>query len=172
MTEEFDEISPNELTDNIFRLIGDEWMLITAGTLGNCNTMTASWGGTGILWHKPVATCVVRPTRYTYEFLEASETFTLSFFSEEYRKALEICGKKSGRDGDKFEAAGITPVEEKPGLVSFQEARLVLECRKLYVHDLQPDHFVDPSLDKFYPNKDYHRMYIGEITRCLVKRRS
>jgi len=165
----FREIAPLELTDNVFRLIEQDWMLVTAGNRQSCNAMTASWGGFGILWHRPVAYCVVRPTRLTYELLEAWETFTLSFFPEQYRSALEICGSRSGRDGDKFAEARITPIEDRPGLVYFEEARLVLECRKVYIHDLNPDGFMDPSLADFYPNRDYHRMYIGEITRCLAK---
>ncbi|MNC25099.1 Flavoredoxin [compost metagenome] len=130
--------------------------------------MTASWGGLGVLWDKNIAICFVRPTRYTYEFLEASDGFTLSFFTEEYRDALEICGASSGRDTDKVEAAGLTVADHAQGLVSFQEARLVLECRKLYYQDLNPQHFLDPSVHEMYHN-DYHRMYIGEITACRMR---
>ncbi len=169
---EFSEIAPLELSENVFRLIGEDWMLITAGTREHCNTMTASWGGFGVLWHRPVAYCVVRPTRMTYEFLEAGDTFTLSFFPEECREALQVCGSRSGRDGDKIADAGITPVEDKPGMVYFREARLVLECRKVYLHDIQPQGFADPALADFYPNRDYHRLYVGEITRCLIRSES
>jgi flavin reductase (DIM6/NTAB) family NADH-FMN oxidoreductase RutF len=169
MEQTFKQIAPDQLTDNVFKLVGQDWMLITAGGLNRYNTMTASWGGLGVLWGKNVAFCVVRPTRYTYEFMEASDSFSLSFFTEEYRDALDICGSVSGRDTDKADAAGITPVEETPGIVYFGESRLVLECRKLYYQDLNPEHFQDPGIDSMYKNRDYHRMYIGEITACRIR---
>ncbi|MDT3427535.1 flavin reductase (DIM6/NTAB) family NADH-FMN oxidoreductase RutF [Paenibacillus forsythiae] len=169
MSEAFKLLDPQELTDNVFKLVGEDWMLITAGGAEHYNTMTASWGGLGILWHKKIAFCVVRPTRYTYEFMEASDTFSLSFFTEDYRSALEICGSASGRDMDKAEAADITPVEDTPGIVYFQEARLVLECRKLYYQDLDPAKFLDEDIHKMYPDKNYHRLYVGEITQVRIK---
>lgn len=163
-------IKPEELTDNTFSLIGKDWMLITAGSPDSYNTMTASWGGVGILWNKSVAWCVVRPTRHTYGFMEKSDTFTLSFFEEEYRDALMLCGTKSGRDTDKAAETGLTPVAgELEGTTTFGQARLVLECRKLYFQDIDPANFQDPALDGNYPDKDYHRMYVGEIVNCRVQ---
>ncbi|TCL75164.1 flavin reductase (DIM6/NTAB) family NADH-FMN oxidoreductase RutF [Hydrogenispora ethanolica] len=162
-------IAPEKLTDNVFDLVGKDWMLITAGDLQKYNTMTASWGGFGILWGKKVCFCVVRPSRYTYQFMEASDRFTLSFFPEQYREALNFCGSKSGRDVDKAAATGLTPVAGAGGLVYFDQARLVMECAKLYYQDLDPAHFLDPGIEKNYQGRDYHRMYIGEITRCLLK---
>lgn len=169
MEQTWKQIEPQQLTDNVFKLVGQDWLLITAGSLNRYNTMTASWGGLGVLWGKNVAFCVVRPTRHTYEFMETNDTFSFSFFTEEYRDALEICGSVSGRDTDKAASAGITPVEETPGIVHFAEARLVLECRKLYYQDLNPEHFLDESLDGMYKAKDYHRMYVGEILSCRIK---
>jgi flavin reductase (DIM6/NTAB) family NADH-FMN oxidoreductase RutF len=143
-------------------------MLITAGEPGAFNTMTASWGGLGVLWERKVAFCFIRPTRYTYEFVERSGNFTLSFFEERYRKALSFCGSRSGRDADKVKGAGLTPVHEA-GFVYFSEARLVLACRKLSFQDVGPDRFLDPTIGDLYPQKDYHRMYVGEIITCLAK---
>lgn len=163
-------IKPEELKDNPFKLVGSDWMLITAGTPDSFNTMTASWGGFGVLWNKNIAWCVVRPTRYTYGFMEKAESFSLSFFTEDYRKALSLCGSKSGRDIDKAAAAGLTPTPGKlEGTTTFEQARLVIECRKLYYQDIDPAHFLDASIDRNYPEKDYHRMYIGEIINCLIK---
>jgi len=160
-------IDPSEIANNPFTLIGEDWMLITAGELGDCNTMTASWGALGVLWGRQVAFIVIRPTRYTYQFVERSDTFTLSFFGEEYREALNICGTKSGRDGDKIAEAGLTPLPSPGGSVYFAEANLVLECRKLYGQDFDPKLFVDKSIDgEVYPAKDYHRLYVGEIVGC------
>jgi len=164
----FQEIKPELLTDNPFKLIGSDWMLITAGTAESFNTMTASWGGLGILWERTVCFCFIRPTRYTYEFIERSENFTLSFFEERYRKALSYCGSHSGRDTDKTKESGLTPVAER-GFIHFAEARLVLACRKLYSQDISPDRFLDPAIEGMYPKKDYHRMYVGEIRKCLHK---
>jgi len=164
----FKEVKPESLTDNPFRLIGSDWMLITAGTPERFNTMTASWGGLGVLWERKVCYIFIRPTRYTYEFIEKAGAFTLSFYGERYRKALQFCGTHSGRNTDKMQGTGLTPVSDR-GFVYFNEARLVLVCRKLYFQDIGPERFLDPSLEDLYPQKDYHRMYVGEIERCLIK---
>ena len=164
----FRETRPELLSHNPFTLIGANWMLITAGTQDRFNTMTASWGGLGVLWERKVCTVYVRPTRYTYRFIEEAELFTLSFFAEQYRNALLYCGTHSGRDSDKVRMTGLTPVGER-GAVWFDEARLMLLCRKIYSQDIAPEHFLDPSLGNLYPQKDYHRMYVGEITRCLIQ---
>lgn len=166
---DYHQIDPRLMRDNVFELVGEDWMLITAGELSHFNTMTASWGGLGILWGKKVAFCVIRPQRYTFAFMEKYDRFTLSFFEEDYREALNYCGTHSGRNEDKVRACGLTPVETSPGLVSFMESRLILECKKLYFHDLDPHHFLDPSLSEVYPARDYHRMYIGEVINCLSK---
>lgn len=162
----FTETAPELLTDNPFKLIGTDWMLITAGTADSFNTMTASWGGLGVLWERKVAMCYIRPTRHTFSFVEQAALFTLSFFGEEHRKTLQYCGTHSGRNTDKVKGAGLTPVKEG-GFIYFNEARLVLACRKLYAQDIDPKLFLDPTIGGMYPQKDYHRMYIGEIVKCL-----
>jgi flavin reductase (DIM6/NTAB) family NADH-FMN oxidoreductase RutF len=164
----FIEILPEAITDNSIKLIGKDWMLVTAGTEASFNTMTAAWGGLGVLWEKEICFCVIRPTRYTYAFMEKSEGFTLSFFEERYRDVLTYCGTKSGKDVNKVAQTGLTPVFDN-GAIYFSEARLVMVCRKIYTQDIVPDNFLDPGIDKFYPAKDYHRMYVGEISRCLRK---
>jgi flavin reductase (DIM6/NTAB) family NADH-FMN oxidoreductase RutF len=169
MKDLFHEVDPTTLPDNTFTLIEDEWMLITAGNLAHYNTMTANWGGFGILWRRKICWCVIRPHRYTYQFMESAPAFSLSFFTKEYKKALDLCGAKSGRDIDKAAATGLTPFETCPGIVSFTQARLIIECQKIYYQDLDPQHFLDPAIGKNYPDKDYHRMYLGEIIRCLAK---
>lgn len=164
-------IAPTEVADNPFQLIARDWMLITAGPPDNFNTMTASWGGVGHIWDRDVCWCVIRPVRYTYQFMEKNELFTLSFFDEEYRGALELLGTRSGRDGDKVSASGLHPVlGPLPGTTTFSEARLVWTCRKIYWQDINPAHFLDPNIDRFYPAKDYHRMYVGEIL-CVHTRK-
>ena len=112
--------------ENAFDLISKQWMLVTAGNGEKFNTMTASWGGLGFLWNKPVAFVFIRPERYTHEFVEANERLTLSFYTEEWRKALQLCGTKSGRDTNKIAATGLTPVELESGAITFEEARLTL----------------------------------------------
>ena len=160
----FHSVDPKTLTDNVFSLIGNKWMLITAGSADDCNTMTASWGGLGIIWGAPTATCYIRPQRYTKEYVDREAYFTLTFFGEEYRKALTLCGTKSGRDMDKFKAAGLTPAFAECGAPYVAEGELVLVCRKLYAQDMTEDCFLDRELmEKCYPEKDYHRMYVGEI---------
>lgn len=166
MDNKFKSIEPEKITGNTFKLIGTDWMLITAGTTDHYNTMTASWGGLGILWNKKVCFCVIRPSRYTYQFMEQTDKFTLSFFDDKYRDVLKFCGSRSGRDVDKVNATGITPIEGTTGAVYFAEAKLVMECKKLYFQDLNPDNFLEADIEKNYNHKDYHRMYIGEIIKC------
>jgi flavin reductase (DIM6/NTAB) family NADH-FMN oxidoreductase RutF len=154
--------------------IGDEWMLITAGDVsgdkGSWNTMTASWGGLGVLWGRSVAFMFIRNTRQTFEFANTASLFSLSFFDKSYHKALTIAGAKSGRDIDKAKEGGLTPIVFSDGSVGFKEAKEVISCRKLYAHDFDPALFLDASIDTgIYPKKDYHRMYIGEITAFRVK---
>ncbi|MEO5361748.1 MAG: flavin reductase family protein [Nitrospirota bacterium] len=168
MADEFVEVNPEDLPDNPFKVIGNQWMLVTAGTMKSFNTMTASWGGFGIMWAKKICTCVVRPTRHTYGFMEKSDMFTLSFFTKDYKKALLFCGTHSGRDTDKMAETGLTPIEDN-GSIYFREARLVFLCRKIYYQDINPDHFIDPSIESNYQLNDYHRMYLGEIIKCITK---
>ncbi len=169
MIDGFREISPLDIGDNTFELIADDWMLLTAGPGDSFNTMTASWGAMGELWHRKVAFTFVRPQRHTFSFMESSQRFTMSFFGEEYRAALQFCGSRSGRDVDKAAATGLTPVFPTPDTTAFDEARLIFVCRKIYLHDLDPEHFVDTSIAECYPDSDYHRMYIGEIESVLEK---
>ena len=166
----FYPMSPEELTDNPFKVIGKEWMLITAGTSDGFNPMTASWGGMGILWGRPVAFCFVRPQRYTFGFMEKHEHYSLTFYDAGHRGVLDYCGSNSGRDGDKVAATGITPLVDPTGAVYFEQARLALICRKLYAQDIEGAAFVDTSIiEASYPARDFHRMYVGEIVRVWAR---
>lgn len=170
MSGDFRVVEPYQLKDNVFKLIEKEWMLVAAGTPGAFNMMTASWGGWGSLWNRLVTFAFVRPQRYTYQFMESSAFFTLNFFTEQYHDALMFCGTRSGRDYDKAAKTGLTPAFAGEEGVYFEESRLVVMCRKIYAQDLDGEFFVDPAIDQeVYSLKDYHRMYIGEIVRCLVK---
>jgi len=158
--------APLDMLLKPFSTIGHDWMLITAGSgtaRDEWNTMTASWGSFGVFWNKRTVTCVIRPTRHTFQFVERESLVTFSFFDAEKKAALQVCGSTTGANTDKAEAAGITPILLEPGAVGFAEAKLNLVCRKLYTQDLDPTRFLDPSLDKNYPEKDYHRMYVCEI---------
>lgn len=165
----FIEITPESLEKSPFQLIGKEWMLVTAEKDGIVNTMTASWGGLGVMWGKNVAYVVIRPQRYTKEFVDGSDTFSLTFFASEFKKQLGYLGKVSGRDEDKIEKAGLT-VAHSHETPYFEEANLVMLCKKLYKQPLNPEGFIESGIDeKWYPNKDYHEMYIVEIEKVLVK---
>ena len=165
----FQRIDPKHIKDIVFSLIGDQWMLVTAGTEEKCNTMTASWGGLGVLWGAPAATCYIRPQRYTKEFLDREEYFTLTFFNEEYRKALALCGSKSGRDVDKIKECGFTVRTADCGAPYFEQARLVLVCRKRFVQEMDPNRIPQDVKEKWYPDQDYHTMYIGEIVEAYCQ---
>lgn len=165
----FKEIKPEELNFNPFTKIGSDWMLITAGNEDGYNTMTASWGGTGVFWGKNVVTAYIRPQRYTKEFVDANDVFTLSFFPPEYKQALNLCGTVSGRDCDKVSQAGLTPYYVD-GTTSFTQADMIFVCKKIYKDEMPAENFIAKENDeKWYPNKDYHTMYIAEILNVYLK---
>lgn len=169
MSTAFIEIAPAALRENPFQAIGHDWMLITAGMPDNFNTMTASWGAWGELWNRPIAVCFIRPQRHTFGFMEQASHFSLSFFDAQSRAALDFCGSHSGRDVDKIAATGLTPVVDPSGAIYFAQARLALICRKLYAQHLTPESFLDPVIPaEIYAKADFHRMYIGEVLRCLA----
>ena len=150
----FREIAIDELKLNPFTEIGTKWMLITAGDAKKHNTMTASWGAMGVMWGKNVVTVYIRPQRYTKQFVDSQDTFTLAFFGESYKKALNICGTPYYVDGT----------------TAFEEAEMILVCKKQYHQDMKPECFDVPENDsKWYPEKDYHTLYMAEITKVLVK---
>ncbi len=169
MSKEFKKISHQKLNDNVFDLIGEEWMLITAGTPDHFNTMTASWGCMGILWHLPVAICFIRPQRHTFGFAESSEYYTRCFLEHGNKEILQFCGSHSGSDTDKIRETGLKPLTSELGNIYFEQSRLVIECKKLYADRIREDSFIIPQLiSKNYPQKDFHKFYIGEIVSCLV----
>jgi flavin reductase (DIM6/NTAB) family NADH-FMN oxidoreductase RutF len=164
------EIAPDDIDDNVFRLISEDWFLLTSGDLSSgYNTMTASWGSLGQLWHRRAVFVFVRPQRYTWKFMEDNSLFSMCFFKEEYREALKYCGSHSGRMVDKAHETGLTPFEPVPGTTAFKQSKLIFVCKKLYQQDIDPERFLEEEIDSLYPEKGYHRMYIGEIQRVLSK---
>lgn len=163
----FDEISIKSVKKNLVKAIADEWMLITAGDKDGYNMMTASWGFLGEMWGEDTAMVVVRPQRYTMEFINKNDYFTISFYGEN-KDIHKICGTKSGRDVDKTALTGLTPVFLHNS-VFFREANLVLVCKKQYIGDMTEDNFIDKEPLKWYENKDYHKMIFGKIEKVLVK---
>jgi len=149
-------------------------LLLTCGDFasGHFNAMTVGWGSLGVMWGLPFVQVVVRPVRYTYQFMEQYDTFTVCAFPETYAPALDLLGNKSGRDGDKISESGLTPIASQlvtaPG---YEQAELILEARKIYWHDLEKKHFLDPRLELKYPAKDYHRVYYGEVLAISGSRR-
>jgi flavin reductase (DIM6/NTAB) family NADH-FMN oxidoreductase RutF len=167
----FNLIEPGEVQDNFIKLISKDWMLITAGDKSSFNTMTASWGGAGYLWNRPVVFVFIRPERYTYEFTESHDTFTLTFFDQRYRAALNLCGVKSGRNCNKIEEASLTPYFTTEGNPAFKEARIVIECKKIYSQSIVEEAIGDKSiLSSHYTNKGgMHKMYVAEIQRVWAR---
>ncbi|HHW89772.1 MAG TPA: flavin reductase family protein [Clostridiales bacterium] len=163
MLKEFDLKTLNK---NPFDLIGKQWMLISAGDNKKHNMMTASWGTLGVLWNKNIAIIFVRPTRYTFEFLEKHDHFSLNFPIDS--KVHDICGSRSGREIDKTKACNLTPVYSD-GTVYFGESEMVIICKKIYQTNIDPDMFLDSEIQKHYPLKDYHKVYIGEIIKAYKK---
>ena len=166
---QFREVPAGEFSFCPFSRIGKGWMLIAAERAGRVNAMTASWGGVGTMWGKDAAFIFVRKSRFTKEFIDASDTFSLTFFDRpEYAEMLSYMGRVSGREEDKIAAARLTVLHDA-GTPYFAEANTVLICRKLSCQPLPPENFLDPSIDgRWYPTHDYHDLYIGAVTRILV----
>jgi flavin reductase (DIM6/NTAB) family NADH-FMN oxidoreductase RutF len=166
------QIQIQDLDLNILHQFDKRWFLLTCGDFetGKFNTMTISWGSLGTVWDKPFAQVFVRPTRYTFEFMNTYDSFTLCGFEKSHKSALDLIGSKSGREGNKIADAGLTP--SKAASVKspiFKEAELVLECRKMYWQDLDPTQFLFPELQRKYPKKDYHRVFYGEVLEVFGK---
>ncbi len=158
------EINVNELDFNPWNRIGKDWFLLTCGNKEKFNTMTAAWGFAGVMWGKNVFTAVVRPTRYTFEFMEKNDLFTVSFYDEKYRPALRFCGSYSGRDCDKPAQAKLDP-EYIDGTVTFEEAKLTLVCRKIYAQDMDVSLMAD-DVKPANGNDPIHKLFIGEIIKA------
>ena len=163
----FKQISAEEFTENPFHLIGKEWMLIAAEKDGKTNAMTASWGGLGVMWNKPVAYIAIRQTRYTKEFVDSAERLSLNFFGDNFRKELAYFGKVSGRDEDKIAKTGMK-VSHENGAPIFEDAKTVLICRKMFAQSYTEDSFIDKNaLEQFYGKDSMHTLYIVEIEKIM-----
>ncbi|MBO7363103.1 MAG: flavin reductase [Lachnospiraceae bacterium] len=155
-----------EFTTDILSVFDKKWALLTAGNGESFNTMTISWGGLGTIWGKPVATVYVRTSRYTHDFMDANEFFTVSFYPEECRQILGVLGSKSGRDMDKMKESGLTPVQAG-GSMSFKEAEVTLVCRKLFRQQLDVANMPEDVAKAMYEGQAPHDMYIGEIVDII-----
>ena len=162
----YKQISPKEIPDNLIKAISDEWMLISAGDENGYNMMTASWGFAGEMWGNDSVIAMIRPQRYTMKFVEENDYFTLSFYGDK-KDIHKVCGSQSGRDVNKTELTGLTPVFSDD-TVYFEEARLVLICKKQYLDTLKKECFIDNEPLKWYDN-DFHNMVIGKIEKVLIK---
>ncbi|WP_313343846.1 flavin reductase [Sedimentibacter sp.] len=164
------EIKPEELNKSAFQMIGNDWMLITAEKDNKANTMTASWGGFGVMWNKNVSYIVLRPQRYTKEFIDNTDTFSLCFFDNKYKKELSYLGSVSGRDEDKMNKTALT-LNHYDNIPYFEEADIIITCRKLFAQELNPDAFIEKNLiEKNYPDKDFHTMYISEVLKVMIRK--
>jgi len=171
------EITFENLNLNIIDIWSNQWFLLTSGDYkkNDYNTMTIAWGSIGVMWNKPIVMVVVRPVRYTYYFMEKYNDFSITAFDGMYKDTLSYLGNVSGRKEDKIKQSKLHIVESQKILSpTFMEAELSIECKKIYFNDLHPEHFLDTSIEEHYPNKDYHRLYFGEIihiqgTRKYIK---
>jgi flavin reductase (DIM6/NTAB) family NADH-FMN oxidoreductase RutF len=177
-TMNFDElftgISPEEITDNIFKLVGKDYTVVTSGKESHFNSMTASWGGVGILFNRPVAWGMLRANRYTLEIIKKEHTYTLSYFPDEYREQVLFFGSKSGRNTDKMKETALTPIQTPGGNMTYREARLVLECKILELTTVSPDDYYtqeakDFVVEGYNDAKEYHKLLFGEITNVWIK---
>lgn len=167
----FEEIKFSQVEENVVDLLNNQWGLVTAGDENGLNPMTVSWGAVGELWGKDMATIYIRPQRHTVKFLDQQDCFTLSFYPADMKQQIHgVCGSKSGRDIDKVEATGLTPVFDEAAPY-FAEAKLVLVCRKVAKGEFNPDQIIDKSIiPAQYPANDYHYIYYGAIEKVLIKK--
>ncbi len=163
----FKEITAKEIKGNIIDRIANEWMLISAGDESGYNMMTASWGFMGEMWGNDTAIAMVRPQRYTMDYIRKSDYYTLSFYGDN-KDIHKVCGSKSGRDVNKTELTGLTPIFSD-NTVYFGEADLVIICKKQYIDTIRQENFTDKTPVKWYENKDFHNMIFGEIVKVLIK---
>lgn len=163
-----DIIKPDNFRTDIFELWDKQWLLLTAGELDHeaFNSMTVAWGSIGVMWNKPFVQVVVRPTRHTINFIEKFDTFTLCAFGEEFRDKLRYFGRVSGKDENKAERSGLKVIpSEKIECPAYDDAELIIECRKIYSSRFTPSEFIDPVIESKYPDKDYHHVFYGEILK-------
>lgn len=163
------KIDADRIPLNVIKQLSNDWMLITAGDDTKFNMMTASWGGLGVLWEKPVAFCFINPSRYTFQLMDSGEYYTLSFYTEAYREALQYCGRVSGKDTDKVKGSQLTPISMPSGSKAFEEAWLILECKKVLGQQLSPDAIIDSKVKEEWGSKQLHKMFGGEIIGVWVK---
>ena len=171
----FTQIQPEELTDNVFRLVGKDFFAITAGTPERFNSMTGSGGGLGTIFRNPAAWCCIQQTRYTLELMQEQQAYTLTFFPEEYKDQLIFLGTHSGRDTDKMKQVALTAIQTPAGAITYEEARLVFECRLTQMTTPALQDFCTPEahayIEETYQDPDEQRKYVfGEITALWVKR--
>lgn len=153
---------------NPFEKIGKEWALVSAGSKKEANAMTVSWGGVGVLWGKNVVFVFIRDSRYTKEFIDNGDFFSVSFLDKNYKDALSYCGSHSGRNEDKIANAGLS-WDYKHSIPFIDEGNLVLLCEKLSATKITDDSFISPDIKKWYADGDMHTMYIGEIIEVLAR---
>lgn len=169
MKHSFQPFTAELMECNPFEKIGKEWMLVTSGTDQKANTMTASWGGMGVMWGKNVVYVVIRKSRYTKEFIDREKTFSLSFLGEKHRNMLRYLGSVSGRTEDKMKEAGVE-LDYANGIPYIDEANLVLLCRVMSATELLPEQFLQENIGSdWYADGDYHTLYIAEITDFLAR---
>lgn len=165
----FREVNCRSLEINPFTAMNPDYILITAPNGEGINPMTAGWGGFGVMWGLNVATVVVRPQRFTFNLLENTDNYTIAYFHGNRRDAVKLCGTTSGRDTDKMKECGFT-MGETDGFRYIEQADIVFCCKKLYAQDMLESCFVEKDIiGKWYPEKDYHCTYVGEIVKVLVR---
>lgn len=164
----YKNVPADKIPGNYIKLLND-WTLVTSGASGQENVMTASWGGLGVLWEKPVAICFLNPTRYSVQVMDKGEYYTISFYTEAYKDALKYCGSVSGRNTDKIKGSGLTPIKMPSGSTAFAEAWMILECRKIVSQQIQPNAVHAKDLEEGWTKDGFHKMYIGEILNVWIK---
>jgi flavin reductase (DIM6/NTAB) family NADH-FMN oxidoreductase RutF len=171
----FKQISPEEISDDVFTLVGKVFPVITAGKKDYFNSMTASGGGMGILFRKPTTWCILQTGRYTLELMQKEQTYTLSYFPDEYKKQVMFLGSKSGRDSEKMKEVELTSVQTPSGNMTFKEARLIIDCNLTQItapdlNDFYSQEAREYVNEVYHDPKEFRKFVFGEITHVWVKK--
>lgn len=171
----FTEISPEQISESVFKLVGKDYTVITSGSEQKYNSMVASDGGMGLLLGKPVTWCCLRANRYTLEFIRSTKTYTMTYFDDQYKDQFLLFGKKTGRNSNKMQESTLTAIATPLGNISYKEAKLIIECSLTEITTVNPEDFYNDDNKKFIVDAqkevgDYHKIVIGNITKVWVKK--
>lgn len=170
---QYEAVAAEDFDENIFKLVGKDFTVITAGETPN--SMVASWGGVGIMFNKPVTWNFLRANRFTLEKIRETGTYTMCYFPDQYKGDIMQFGTKSGRNTDKMAQTKLTPMATPDGYPAYAEAKIIIECKLIAASTVSKDEFYTEEAKTFLQEgfddaKDWHKLVYGEITKIYIKK--